>query len=177
MSNTVRTLGEIARFFNVSRDTVRKNWVARGMPGERGCWNLSEIEEWRESTFRTTPAHTRGGDDYFDEDGETPASEEAVLAKREKLIADARRAKAEAELKELKVRELTDNLVHLADVERTLAEILDSFRGVLDQVCDEMEPIFPESDRERLVEELRERHKLVLQKDTGQLGELVAVKQ
>ncbi len=40
------SLGEVAEFFGVSRDTVRKEWTKRGMPGGKGSFPLSSIFRW-----------------------------------------------------------------------------------------------------------------------------------
>lgn len=43
----VGTFADVARFFGVSETTVRKEWKARGMPGESGAWPLDRIAQWR----------------------------------------------------------------------------------------------------------------------------------
>jgi len=43
----VPSIGLVAEFFGVSRDTVRKDWKARGMPWNEGAFDLRAIMRWR----------------------------------------------------------------------------------------------------------------------------------
>jgi len=43
----VRTAREVAAYFGVSPDTVRKDWRSRGMPGLAGAYDLVAISNWR----------------------------------------------------------------------------------------------------------------------------------
>jgi phage terminase Nu1 subunit (DNA packaging protein) len=61
--------GEIAAIFGVSRDTVRKDWVSRGMPGGSGRYDLRKIILWREKDrAKKTPGRDDGGDPFLDGD-------------------------------------------------------------------------------------------------------------
>lgn len=42
-----RNFAQVAQVFGVSETTVRKEWVARGMPGEKGCYPILPIIQWR----------------------------------------------------------------------------------------------------------------------------------
>jgi hypothetical protein len=43
----VARLQDVADFFGVQRDTVRKDWRDDGMPGEEGRYKLDEIARWK----------------------------------------------------------------------------------------------------------------------------------
>jgi len=64
---TVATLREIAFFFDVSEPLVRQSWVDRGMPGERGSYDLRAIAKWRHQvdlqTGRRQNPRISGGDE------------------------------------------------------------------------------------------------------------------
>jgi hypothetical protein len=61
--------GEIAAIFGVSRDTVRKDWVSRGMPGGSGRYDLRKIILWREKDrAKKVPGRDDGGDPFLDGD-------------------------------------------------------------------------------------------------------------
>ncbi|HWA99296.1 MAG TPA: hypothetical protein VG713_12425, partial [Pirellulales bacterium] len=57
----VRSLREVAEFFDVSPGTVRSDWRGSGMPGRNGAWDLREILRWRDSRRRDPSAVQANG--------------------------------------------------------------------------------------------------------------------
>ena len=101
---------EVAEFFGVSDTVVRKDWKARGMPGERGCYNLSEIAKWKIKREMSRAL---------------PEPDDGDLADRLE-IAEVQIAEADARLKELKLAEAEGRLI---DREQAVAEIEEMFYG------------------------------------------------
>lgn len=195
MPNIVRTYEEIAKHFGVSRDVVRRSWKAKGMPGKPGRWDLDKIEDWRNRTFYRVPegdpaygdipgSPKRGGAPAAGDqpppssEGKTaPTASDVENARAEKIMADARKSAAEAQLKELAVRKALENLVHMEDVERVFSTAFTHFRRRLERVAVEMAGSFPAEHRDRLKEELAERHRMALGQSAEYLRELVEVKE
>ena len=139
----VTSFGDIAEFFGVSRDTVRKEWARRGMPGRRGHYDLRDIFKWW-CGQRGREAIVAGADG-------DPGLE---LLKRRRE-ADVRCKLAEADKREL------DNLVKRNQV-LPKQEVLQLFSGmiiaakkVLLQLPDRLNPRFPRAIRTDLTAEVR----------------------
>jgi phage terminase Nu1 subunit (DNA packaging protein) len=123
----VSSAAKVAAFFGVARDTVRKDWVARKMPGEPGAYDLSAIAKWRETDLsrkNKRPVGDESGDPDL-EGEESPGLERYRLAKA---------ALAELEL-DRKRRAVIDRAVaheglgRIADVLRQAGERLQRQHG------------------------------------------------
>jgi phage terminase Nu1 subunit (DNA packaging protein) len=68
---------DVAEFFGRSIDTV-KNWAKQGMPGKRGCYDVSEIAKWLGSPAGPWRAID---DDSMDGGPDSPGLERYRLAK------------------------------------------------------------------------------------------------
>lgn len=150
----VGSLGAVATFFGVSRDTVRKDWQAREMPGAKGRYDLAAIARWRIA---------RAEADAFD--GEGAGDLKGRLAE-----ADVRKAEADAATKELNLRERRGELVSRAAVSAELAQVLASVRGRLEQMPRELAGAIPPEHRDSVAEDLRHRIALAQRELAGLNG-------
>ena len=109
-ADRLRSLAEVAKRFGVSTKTV-ENWRANGMPGTRGNYSAKAVASWRDKSQRKTAANT-----------------EVSEARRGIFEAERRVKEANANLREIEVAERQASIVHLADVENFIAELLAEIR-------------------------------------------------
>ncbi|QDV56408.1 terminase small subunit [Rosistilla oblonga] len=150
----VGSLGAVAKHFGVRRDTVRTNWRSKGMPGEQGNYDLVAIAAWR-GRLRRTELDTSELDAI--EGG--PTAKQVEDAKARRVVADAQRAWAEADLKKLELRIQSENLIPLERVENFLAGLFTDMRRQVCRIGLEMKDGYPvelqeqiKADCDRLVE-------------------------
>jgi hypothetical protein len=132
----VRTLGEVAAAFGVSRDTVRKDWRASGMPGKSGRYDLAEIAEWKSARDRD-PARAAEG---------LPAGEDL----RRKRAAEARIREGQAARIERQNRIAEEQICYRADVERFLSQLFELIRELHARLPAEMRPQLPKQHRTQI---------------------------
>lgn len=132
----VTTRSDVARHFAVAERTVG-NWIARGMPGRPGRYDLAAIAAWR--------------------GGRQPAKPGRLSPEREAAM--ARHELARAEEREIKVARLRGQLVAVDPARRLVGRRVHEARSVLDQLPDQILAGLPESladaDRRRVAETAR----------------------
>jgi phage terminase Nu1 subunit (DNA packaging protein) len=144
---TVKSLKEVAQWFGVSVATIKSGWRKAGdMPGREGNWPLREIVLWK--------LEREGATTRVDQE-ETELRSAGKDALSQKRVADARKAMAEASLKELKVRQLAGELVYRADIENEIAERIAVARHTLMRVPATLTPRFPKKLAQQLAEQVR----------------------
>jgi hypothetical protein len=119
---------EVAEFFGVSDTVVRKDWKARGMPGERGCYDLSEIARWKIERERNL--------------NQPKELDDERLAERLEL-AEVLSAEADAGMKQLKLAEAEGRMM---DRDQVVAEIMEAFnivRARIEQIPGEVVATLP----------------------------------
>lgn len=103
----VDSLRDVSTFFNVGFDTIRKEWVSRGMPGEHGNYDLSAIYHWKSQR----PRDPNNADLIVEDE-----------VKRRTKHAEMLAAEEDARAKKLKNDENEGHLVVRADVRRQVVE-------------------------------------------------------
>lgn len=148
-AKVVKTQKEVAGHFDVTLDTIR-NWRARTppMPGKQGHYDLEQIAEWKEKTFRQ-PRDSRRED-------------AATLKRVEILNYDARIQAAKAEAAERKNQLEQAQIVRLDDVEQFVSEFLSEARRQVLRIPRDMKQGYPENLRKQIEEDLRERLEIYL---------------
>lgn len=144
---TVKTLGDVARHFNRSLNTIAKNWRPNWGDdcGRRGAWNLDAIERWRQETQTRSPDAIPSGDD------------DLSTAKRRRILADARIKEADAARRERLNRLAEAGVIFREDVEAFLSEFFRFSRDGLAALVEDMKPEFPAAVRQVLADTLRRR--------------------
>lgn len=127
-SGVVRTLGEVARAFGVSLDTVKKGWRPSGMPGRRGAYDLAAIARWKRLRNR---------------DPGQPASAGDIEALSRRRAAEARIKEAEAARKERDNRIRSGELLERSEVERWAANVMTETRELVMQLPDRLAALAP----------------------------------
>ncbi|MFO8014360.1 MAG: hypothetical protein R6X20_13770 [Phycisphaerae bacterium] len=112
----VRTLGDVARFFRLTYDTI-KTWRRQGMPGTAGKFDLAEVVAWRDGRQK---------------DPAQPTSPHAALA----------RVKAEREQFELQREQAA--WVEVDPICRLIERTVNECRTVLDQLPDQLVAQLPQ---------------------------------
>lgn len=146
----------MASFFGVSRDTIRKDWQARGMPWSPGKFDLPAITKWRiADALRAKTARDDTGDSFMDGD-ESPGLERYRLAKAE--LAELELERRKGDLVDRAV--MRTGLGRMADVLRGAGERLERVHGAepakvlsdaLKGVEREIETVFGESESDGAV--------------------------
>ncbi|WP_417736291.1 hypothetical protein [Rosistilla oblonga] len=153
----VDSLGAVAKHFGVRRDTVRNNWRATGMPGEQGNYNLAAIAAWR-GRLRRTELDTS----ELDEIEGGPTAKQVEDAKARRVVADAERARADADLRKLELRIQRENLIPLELVENFLAGLFTDMRRQACRIGLEMKDGYPVELQERIKADCDARIKVAL---------------
>lgn len=143
----VRTLGEVARFFGVSTQTV-KGWRSDGMPGKSPHWPLDKIARWKiQRALDSAQVSSPQAKNQIDS---LKAARLAIQVQREK-------ARHEREMGQLIDVDLVGDLL-----ERMIAEHNSQFEQFRDKVLDLVPRNVDGKDRTRiqqridkLVDELR----------------------
>jgi hypothetical protein len=132
----VKTLGDVAAFFDVALQTVKQWRVgADGMPGKPGAFDLAEITRWRiereKKNNRNAPEGSR-----------KEQLEEAKLA-------------IDVQKRKLQYDRLAGTLVDVDAVARLLERAIHEHNAQADQLHDRIEVLLPESlttdERERVI--------------------------
>lgn len=139
----VKTLGDVAAAFGVGRDTVRRDWRSRGMPGKSGHWDLSEIAEWRAALGRAPEAAALG----------SAASADAARRR----AADARYKEGQARRIERQNRLAEEEICYRADVERFLAQLFEFTRELHGRLAAEIRPQLPKRYADQITADLAAR--------------------
>ena len=118
----VTSLNDVALFFGVARDTVRRDWRARGMPGKLRVWALNEIAQWRiqRAEDRAITA--------LEADGDPESTAEA----------ERRKTWAEALAAEVKLEQLRGELLWVEEVARETNQANTHARALLEQLPDRL---------------------------------------
>lgn len=163
-----RTWAELAEHFGIARDHIRQYWTTKGMPGKDadGYYDVEAIENWRQITFAKDNESSATGE----------FSEQVAQAKAEKIIADAEKARADAELRKLELRKSSENLVPLELVENFLAELFTSTRRTFSRIGMEMMDAYPKEMQGRIKEDCDRRIELALRSMEGDIERLVEVR-
>jgi len=141
----VSTLGEVAKHFDRSLNTVRKDWRPAWPDscGARGAWNLAEIAKWRaEQQERSDGAEAE------------PDQRGFLRRKRE---AEARIKEAEARRRERENRLAEDRVVLREDVETFLAGFFRFTRDGHKRLVREAKGEFPRGLKQQLADSLEQR--------------------
>ena len=157
----LRTWAEVAEAFGVHIDTARKTWPPSGMP-KLPCL-LKDVQAWRETLK-----------DRADEIED--AGEEVRAAKRLKIIAEARKTDAHAELAEYKMRLMNDHIVRLEDVERFLSDLFVETQQIFRRIPHEIKAGYPAEWREDLAVDITARIDLALRAMHGHAETLVDIR-
>lgn len=152
----------IAKHFGVSVRTVN-GWINRpdAMPGERGKYDLAEIEKWRDKTFIK-------GKDQQAVESSIPANESNQTSKKTKtskedslatifLKEKIRKESALATQNEIKSRKMDDEFIQLEAVNRWVSEFLILQRKLLTAMPIEMFADAPKKIRDIYQPDLKER--------------------
>ncbi len=136
----VRTLGEVAEIFGVSREAV-KNWRSGPdkMPGQAGAWPLWEIVRWR---FAKTVLEPQKADEQ-----------------REKL--ELAKLATEVQSRQLKLKREAGELVNRAAAIARVTEMFNTVRQRLLAVPEELASGLPQSVRSEMVADLKHKMNLV----------------
>ena len=134
----VKTIGEVARAFGVTLDTVKKGWRPSGMPGKRGRWDLAEIARWKRLRNR---------------DPGEPASASDIETLSRRRAAEARIKEAEADRRERENRVKAGDLLQRSEVERWATTVLVETREQVMQLPDRLANLAPPEIRNQLREE------------------------
>lgn len=163
-----RTWADLAQHFGLARDHIRQYWTTKGMPEKDadGYWDIEAIERWREITF-SKETNSETSDEI---------SEAVARAKAEKIIADAEKSRADAELRKLELRKNSENLVPLELVENFLAELFTSTRRTFARIGMEMKDGYPKDLQQRIKEDCDRRIQLALRSMEGDIERLAEVK-
>lgn len=175
MAQIVTTYAEVAKHFSVGRDTVRQYWVPRGMPGEHGNYDLDAIETWRALTMRPS-----GGGSTSVQLGDIeggPSESEVMIAKARKIIANAEKERAEAEIKKLDYRKASENLVPVDRVDNFLAELFTNHRRTLARIGLEIKDGYPKELQDRIKQDVDRRVELALRTMQGDIARLAEIKE
>ena len=129
--NVVAKLVDVASHYGVSPETVR-DWRRKGMPGQRGQWDLDAIDRWR-STLMSSKDRTGKHDITASRNEIGPANDhiadKATKAKLRAIEADAEKKEADARIKQMQLRKLENaNIVDLVDVENFLSQLFSDVR-------------------------------------------------
>ena len=129
----VRTLGDVAAFFGVAPDTVKK-WRSRpnGMPGTPGNWRLDEIAQWKVARMGDLKPHDE---------------------KRDEL--EMRRLEIDVESKQLALQKKAGGLVDRAAAIATIAEMFNRVKVRLECSPYDMASRAPQAIRAEMVAEFR----------------------
>ncbi len=149
---TVKTLGQVAKFFGVSLQAV-KQWRCGPdpMPGEPGAWPLWEIVRWRYAKVRHRIERNE-------------SAEQRKNLELAKLATDVQARQQE-------LQRLAAGLVNREAAERQIASMVDRVCWRLQQVPDECATIFPPAIRDSATAEMRQKIGLIC-KEFESLGDL-----
>lgn len=145
MSNIVATLAEVAEHFGVQPNAVAR-WRQQGCPGERGRYDLDEIEAWK----RTRP-----------KDHRSPSGSDKDL-KEQLLEHKVRHEAARADIEERKNELQRGQYVETHLLENFVSQMNQQIRSDLLRVPVEMASGFPAEHREQIVQDMTDRLKLFL---------------
>ena len=133
----VESLRDVARFFSKSWDHVRKVWVAGGMPGTVGAYDLQEIYRWREARWEEESRKRPNTP-------EQPAQPTAIEQLREQQAALARLKLLEHQNSLLPRDQVHDGLSRIATIIRSAGQALERIYGaearrIIDDALDQAE--------------------------------------
>ena len=158
MKNIVRTYVDVARHFGVTKQTVHRDWVEGGMPGEAGRFDLRKIEKWR-GTRRAGKGKQRIEDNFIESSKngsqtDTSAADQidditSIPPSVRKVYAEARKLEAEAIRKERENAEADGRLVDRTVVIRDVSELVIRLKQRLSAAPAEMEMQFPRKTRKQ----------------------------
>ena len=135
----VAHLRDVAAFFEVSYDVVRRKWVKTGMPGKPGAYHLRQIMEWKLGRWR---------------DPTTVADANDVRARRQLALAE--KTEQEAEARRLKNAEMQGRLLDRDAVRRSVTTVAVKMRVELTSLGGRVAMIVPaamKATTKRLVED------------------------
>lgn len=150
----VRGLKDVAAFFAVAFDTVKRDWRAAGMPGKPGSWDLSAIARWR----------IEKGDRRRSEPNPPPSpAAPATAGDTAEAVPTNRDAWNDPEFtnqfeqwrgRKLKNDALSGQIVLRADVARDAAELLSALRDGLENFPEKLAGELPFAQRSALRQRL-----------------------
>lgn len=120
---------------------------------------VSEVDRWKGNRHHD-PVRIDRQDQMPSTNGAQHAKVTEALER--KRLAEARIKEAEAEKKERDNRLAEANIVERADVELFFSEFFSHLRDYVDQIPDQLGPVFPRQHRQPMVDEVRARLELLL---------------
>ena len=142
----VKSLREVAERCCVSVDTVNE-WRKRGMPGNPGSWDLTEIANWRSEKIVAKKA--------------TINTKQEGLAE-ERIKSDLRLKKVRAEREEAKLRKELGDLIDRHDVDQFFSEFFTELRRQSQRIPQEMCLGYPADIKDSLQEDIKSRIEMLL---------------
>lgn len=140
---SVDTQAKLALMLGVSERQIR-NYIRDGMPGQQGYYDVEDCRDWVSRNVNS-PGESVGGN-----------------LKEERLKAEVRKLRADAEQKELKNQQTRGELLHRDDVLQQVSEAFLMVKTRLECVPDEIEMQIPPEIRADVKAEVASRVRMVL---------------
>ena len=138
---------EVAEFFGVSHTVVRKDWRARGMPGENGRYALNEIAQWQAERLR---------------DSRTAPEEDDLKRRQEE--ADTLKKEIDAEQRALNLAKAKSEVIDRAEAMAEIEEMCNDIRARFEQIPAEVATSVPPEFRSDIIADWKHKVHLMLKR-------------